>query len=69
MTKKCQPPHPSTDYQVRQLLERPQAEESAAAMRLEFGESPLAPPSTLARPDAERSVSTARGSTGGRRSG
>ena len=47
------------DGQVRQLLERPEAEE-AAAMRLEFGESPLAPPS------AARSLGLARSSSGGR---
>ena len=50
--------------QVRQLLERPEAEEVAAAMCLEFGESPLAPPSP-AGTDAERSVTMARSSSGG----
>ena len=57
-------PDPNNN-QVRQLLERPEAEEVAAAMCLEFGESPLAPPSPV-RPDRERSVSIARGSSDGR---
>ena len=62
------PPKPIPDpnnNQVRQLLERPEAEEVAAAMCLEFGDSPLAPPSPV-RPDGERSVSIARGSSDGR---
>ena len=48
---------------VRQLLERPEAEQVAAAMCLEFGESSLAPRSA-ARTDAERSPTISRASPG-----
>ena len=47
--------------QVRQLLERPEAEQVAAAMCLEFGESSLAPRS---RARTERSRTMSRASPG-----